>query len=263
MMVSTAPTCCSRFIPTIIQPMKKTISAAQTRYPSIVRLRNLRFIVSNLPRISSVLMRNPSMPCVCQSATTSSFFTVVSFAESASQNFLDAMDLRGDVAGGDAGDLRDARGVGALEVEQDDLPVERIQLLDEIAQPLHRLLMIERRLGIAARRKVVNVVETHRRPRAGAPVPDHVRRRNVVGNAIHPRPQRAIAGESLQAAPDGEMNVLEQIEPLVAIGFIRSRQPLQRRAVSASRFLVQNILRHQPQFPSERGSRRREAFLTA
>src|SRR4051812_33561455 len=123
MMVRVAPTCCSEFIPTVIQPTKKMISAAQMRYPSIVRLRTLRFIVSTLLRISSVLMRNPSASCFCQSSTTSSFPTALSFTEPAGQNLLDAMDLRGDVARGNAGDLRDARGVGALEVEQDDLPV--------------------------------------------------------------------------------------------------------------------------------------------
>ena len=45
------------------------------------------------------------------------------------------MDLRGHVARRDAGDLGDARGVGSFEIEEDDLPLDRIQLLDEFAQP--------------------------------------------------------------------------------------------------------------------------------
>ena len=79
------------------------------------------------------VMRNPSVPCVCQSAATSSFFIAVSSAEAAGQNLLDAMDFRGHVARRDPGDLGDARGVGPFEIEQDHLPLHRLQLPDEFA----------------------------------------------------------------------------------------------------------------------------------
>src|SRR4051812_23673929 len=94
-------------------------------------------------------------------------------------------------------------------------------------------------------------------------MPDHVRRGHVVRDAIYPRTQRAIAREPFEAAPDGEVNVLQEIAALVAIEFIRARQPLERRAEFAGSLLVQHILRrHQPKCPSERGSRRKAAFLT-
>src|SRR3954454_12537708 len=94
-------------------------------------------------------------------------------------------------------------------------------------------------------------------------MPDHMRRGHVVRDAIHPRAQRTITGEHFEAAPDGEVNILQEIAALVAIEFIRARQPLQRRAEFAGSLLVQRILRrHQPKCPPKRGSRRSEAFLT-
>src|SRR5712664_2082737 len=155
MIERTAPTFCSEFIPTNIQPMKKTIITEHIRYTSKLRLRSLRFIVSILLRMSSVLMRNPSLPCACQSVTTSSGWLSLAMAfslehrvEAAGENLLDAMDLRGHVARRDAGDLGDPRGVGAFEIEEDDLPLERIQLLDEFAEASERLLTVECALGI-------------------------------------------------------------------------------------------------------------------
>src|SRR5437660_10782650 len=173
----------------------------------MVRRRILRFMVSSLLRISSLLMRNPSLLCPRQSAATSSFSMAVSPAETAGQNLLDAMDLRGHIARRDAGNLGDARGVGSFEVEKDHLPLDRLELLDEFAQPLQRLLLIERVAGIGSNRQIVNVVETDQRTIAGALMPDHMRRGHVVRDAIHPRTQRATAGEPFEAAPDGEVNV--------------------------------------------------------
>src|SRR5947199_4410120 len=105
----------------------------------MARRRSLRFNLSILPRRSSLLMRNPSLGCVRQSSPMSSFSIALSSAETTGQNLLDAMDLRGHVARGDAGDLGDARGIRAFEVEEDDLPLDWIQLLNESAQPLQRL----------------------------------------------------------------------------------------------------------------------------
>src|SRR5216684_8801886 len=148
MIERTAPTFCSEFSPTNIQPMKKTIITEHTRYMSKLRLRSLRFIVSILLRMSSVLMRNPSLPCACQSVTTSSGWLSLAMAfslghsvESAGEDLLDTMNLRGHVARRDAGDLGDSSGVGSFEIEQDDLPIEWIQLLDEFAEASERLLM--------------------------------------------------------------------------------------------------------------------------
>src|SRR4051794_29245529 len=115
----------------------------------MVRRRSFRSMTSIRFRISSLLMRNPSVPCVCQSAVMSSFFIAFSSTETAGQNLLDAMDLCGHVSRGDSCDLRNTRGVRPFEVENDDLPLDRFQLLDELAQTIQRLLMIER-LGIAS-----------------------------------------------------------------------------------------------------------------
>src|SRR6476646_4786080 len=114
-------------------------------------------MVSILAWISSVLIRNPSVPCVCQSAATSSFFIAVSSTETAGQNLFDAMNFRGHVARGDPGDLRDSRGVGPFEIKQDDLPLDRLQLPDECAQPLQRLAAIEGILRIAGSQQIVDL----------------------------------------------------------------------------------------------------------
>src|SRR3954463_6962217 len=94
------------------------------------------------------------------SSASLSLAMALSFSETAGQNLLDAMDLRGHVARRDAGDFGDARGVGPFEVKEDYLPLDRIELLDEFAQPFQRLLLIERVAGIGSNRQMVNVIET-------------------------------------------------------------------------------------------------------
>src|SRR4051812_12920505 len=152
----------------------------------MARRRSLRSMTSILLRISSLLMRNPSPGCFRQSSPMSSFSITFSSTETAGKNLLDAMDLCGHVSRGNAGDLGDASCIRIFEIEEDDLPLDRIQLLDESAQPLQRLLMIER-LGIVSNRQIVDVIETHQRTLAGTLMPHHVRRRHVVRDAIHPR----------------------------------------------------------------------------
>src|SRR5258706_9809751 len=156
--------------------------------------------------MSWVLIRNPSLPCACQSVTTSSGLLSLAMAfslghrfEAAGENLLDAMDPGGHIARRDAGDLGDSRGVGSFEIEEDDLPLERIQLLNEFAEAAERLLKAERSLGITTGRQIVDVVEAHQRPRTGAPVPDDVRGSYVVRHAIDPRAQRAVTGEPFEA----------------------------------------------------------------
>src|SRR3954451_13299078 len=114
----------------------------------MVRRRSFRSMTSIRFRISSLLIRNPSVPCVCQSVVMSSFFIAFSATETAGQNLLDAMNFRGHVARRDACDLRDARCIRPFEIKEDDLPLDRFQLLDEVAQALQRLLPVEHILGI-------------------------------------------------------------------------------------------------------------------
>ena len=50
-------------------------------------------------------------------------------------------------------------------------------------------------------------------------------------DAIDPRPQRTSIFEPLEAAPKGDVNLLQQIAALVRIGLVSADEPLQSASV--------------------------------
>src|SRR5581483_482916 len=70
-----------------------------------------------------------------------------SFMKPAGQNLLDAMDLGGDVAGRQPGNLADRRRVHSLQVRKDQLPVERLQPLHQFQQPRQVVFPSRRRFA--------------------------------------------------------------------------------------------------------------------
>ena len=67
--------------------------------------------------------------------------------KTASEHLLEPMDLRGDVPGRETGNLRDGRGVHVFEIEQHDLPIDRVELPDQLVEPLQREPAIKLRLA--------------------------------------------------------------------------------------------------------------------
>ena len=64
------------------------------------------------------------------------------FMKAPAENLLDAMHLRGDVAGREASDVADGRGVHVFQIEQDDLSIERLERVDQAEDSLHGALAI-------------------------------------------------------------------------------------------------------------------------
>src|SRR5580658_2286926 len=69
--------------------------------------------------------------CRCWSAPI-----VASLLKAPRQHRLDAVNLDGDSVGRQTGDVADARDVEVFEIEQRQLPIDRLQLLDQPQQSL-------------------------------------------------------------------------------------------------------------------------------
>jgi hypothetical protein len=63
-----------------------------------------------------------------------------------------------------------------------------------------------------------------------------------VGHAIHPCSQRASRLIALEAAPERHVDFLNQVAPLLGVGFMSPTETLQRRAVRAGGVLVKHVL---------------------
>jgi len=87
----------------------------------------------------------------------------------------------------------------------------------------------------------VERLERHPLPRALAAMADHMRRRHVMRDPIHPCSERASAVEAFEAPPDAQVNLLEEILSLVRVGLIRTRETPKRGAVRGRRFLVEIV----------------------
>src|ERR1039458_1557724 len=69
-----------------------------------------------------------------------SFGMAASLMEGAGQDALDAVNLGGDVARREAGDLADGRRVHALQIREDDLAIQRLQSVHQRKKAAERLL---------------------------------------------------------------------------------------------------------------------------
>ena len=63
-------------------------------------------------------------------------------------------------------------------------------------------------------------------------------------DAIDPCPQRTAILESTETAPESDVNLLEQIPPLVGVGLIRVYETLQGRTVERRGLFIEIILLH-------------------
>ena len=72
-----------------------------------------------------------------------SVITVSRCVKTSLQDRLDAMHFRGDVAGRDAGDLTNRRRVETFEIEEDDLPIEGPEAVNQPQQPVHGVALVD------------------------------------------------------------------------------------------------------------------------
>jgi hypothetical protein len=166
---------------------------------------------------------------------------VVSLLKLPRQHVLDPVNLGGNVAGGQAGNLRDGGGVQAFEVGEDHVPVKRLQELDQSHQPVEGLGAIGGGLAASGIGHVFQFLEADQGLRSRASLVKHVRSGDVMGNAVDPGAKGATAIEAVKTAPQGYVDFLQKIAPDVGIGFVGARQPFQRGTVGLGRFLIEII----------------------
>ena len=143
--------------------------------------------------------------------------TASSLVKALPENLFNAMYFRSHVARGQSGDVANRCGLDALEVEEDDLTIERREGLHQRKNPLHRPLLIGFDLDAVVCRHRRELVETDERWCVRAP-PDDLRRRGVVRHAVDPGAKRAPPVEPGEAPPECDVNFLEEIAPPIAIG---------------------------------------------
>src|SRR5687768_8942831 len=167
-------------------------------------------------------MRKPLVGCSCQADTRLSGARSDGISSSLihvlTQEFLHPAHPGRHVARGDARHLRDLRRAQTLEVQNDELPVQRPQPLNQ----LHQAREQHAPVGVRFDSDVpdIEVIESDQRPRAPAPFVHHMRRRHVVGDAINPCAQRALTIEPIEAPPEIQVDVLEQVLTLVCVELV-------------------------------------------
>lgn len=150
------------------------------------------------------------------------------------------MNLGCDVGTGQPRDLRDVAGVEPFEVEEHHLPVDRFQLMDETDQSLHREPAIELSYGIHPVRPRVQFVEAGERGLGAAA--NHLGDGDVVRDAVSPGTEGAAPVKAVEALPEREVNVLQQIAAGVGMRFVSASETAQGRTVGSRGFTIEAVL---------------------
>jgi hypothetical protein len=98
---------------------------------------------------------------------------------------------------------------------------------DQRVEPIERQGSVGGVFGIVGRGKFGDRVEPDER--RGARAAGGVARGDIVGDAIGPGRQRAVAGEAVEAPPQGEVDVLLQIACSLGIALHRTGEACERR----------------------------------
>src|SRR5262252_7233690 len=101
------------------------------------------------------------------------------------KDLLYAADLHGDIGGGKPGDIRYRRGVHFLQIRDDDLPVQRSELHDDLLNVAQGSFAIDVTRLVDALERSFDLLETHK-VRVDAPFADDVGGRYVVGHTERP-----------------------------------------------------------------------------
>jgi len=133
------------------------------------------------------------------------------------------MDLGGGVSGRKACNVSDLLGGCSLQVEKDDLPVERSETVNQCLKlgqffAASFLSLPSLRGGVSG--EGFEFHESFCRLAAFG----EVICADVVGYPVNPRPQAAAVIKPLQTAPQFDVHLLEEIALLVCVGFIPTDQ---------------------------------------
>src|SRR5581483_3881957 len=171
-------------------------------------------------RTSSNVIVTCSTSWFCQKLLKSFGFDSMDMAgsllEIARQDLLDAVNFRRCIPGGQTRQLGDTARVNSFQVRQNDGAIQRLQTSYQRSEPFDVHLAI----GVRRDRPHVDFVEADERTGARASLLHCPRDRGVMRHAVDPSSQRAAPLECFEAAPQRQMDLLQQIAAPVGIGLI-------------------------------------------
>jgi hypothetical protein len=141
------------------------------------------------------------------------------------ENFLDAVNLRCDVRRREAGDAANARCILPLEVEQDDLSVDRREASYDSEEAIEVVALLHDPFRLQGIGKIFDLLQADEIFKASLAVADDMGDRNIVRHPIDPRPEGATSVKIREASPDGDVNFLNEVFPSGIIGFVASSEP--------------------------------------
>jgi hypothetical protein len=140
-----------------------------------------------------------------------------------------------------AGNVRDLLRRIALEVQQHDLAIYRLQLVDQRKQ----LRCGDGRVclsGVVDRGDFGFQVLQCDKAFGRAPPSNDMRRPDVIRYASHPRPEGTAMIEQRHASPQFDMHLLKEVGPEIGIGLVAPGEPSKQCPMEPARFLVQIVL---------------------
>jgi len=166
----------------------------------------------------------------------SSFLCGCCGADAAGEDVLDAVDFGGDVAGGEAGDFGGGGSVETFKVSKHHLAVERLELVDHGVEEVELVAMF----GLVS--LVVGdfsqLFEADEFAGLEAHLAADVGGGGVVGDAIDPGAEGAAAVKGFEAAPEGDVDLLEQVAAEVGVGLPGKGEAPESRAESSNSLFV-------------------------
>src|SRR5215510_16033106 len=128
------------------------------------------------------------------------------------------MNLRGDVSRRQPGDVGYRRGVQPLKIQKDHLPILRPERMNEFHESIQRQLLVQMFIDAFIGRDLKDVnVNEYWIPR---PTSNDVGHSSVMCDPVNPSSQRAALIEKCKAAPQCEVDFLNEIAALLSVGFI-------------------------------------------
>jgi len=137
------------------------------------------------------------------------------------------MNSHGGVAGGQSSDFRDRRGVQFFEIADDDLAVDRFELLNQRRQPFQIDALVRGGFALLFVGKGFELFKAHQ-SRESPALAKNMRGRDVVSHAIDPGAQGTASVETLEAPPQLKVNLLEQVATFFRVSFVGARETIER-----------------------------------
>lgn len=140
---------------------------------------------------------------------------------------------------GNAGDFRDPHGLQPFQIKKDHLLIERPEFLDQRLKAFQHQPMVGCCLDIVVARQRLDRLQAHPLTAVMANAPHHVRSRRVMRHAEGPGSQGATSVKDFEAAPQGGVDILEQVAAQIEVSLVCRSQAFERPPEFGYRSLVE------------------------